>query len=77
MDDAKLVQRARLAAAFLELPAQGKRLVGVLPGLLVASLQPTDVAKPGDPGGLTFQLTCAATVADPLLQQRSPSDQPA
>jgi hypothetical protein len=37
MDDAKLVQRECLVPAFLELPDQLKRLVGVLPGFLAAS----------------------------------------
>jgi hypothetical protein len=33
MDDAKLVQRQRLAPAFLELPGQAERLVPVVPAL--------------------------------------------
>jgi hypothetical protein len=37
LDDAKLVQRERLAPAFLELPGQVERLARVLPGLLTAS----------------------------------------
>ena len=51
MDDAKLVQRERLVPAFLLLPGQVKRLAGVLPGLLAASRQTTDLAEPCDPAG--------------------------
>ena len=49
MDDAKLVQRERLVPAFLLLPGQVERLAGVLPGLLAASRQTTDLAEPCDP----------------------------
>ena len=51
MDGAQLVQRMRLVAAFLVLPGQVERLVGVLPGLLAASRQTTDLAEPCDPRG--------------------------
>jgi hypothetical protein len=37
MDDAKLMQRERLVAAFLVLLGQVERLVRMLPGLLAAS----------------------------------------
>ena len=53
MDDAKLVQRERLVPAFLLLPGQVERLAGVLPGLLAASRQTTDLAEPCDPVGMT------------------------
>jgi hypothetical protein len=49
MDSAKLVQRACLVPAFLELPSQIERLVCVLPGLLTASRQATDLAELCDP----------------------------
>ena len=47
--DAKLVQRPRLVAAFLELPGQVERLMGVMPGLSAASCQTTDFAEARDP----------------------------
>ena len=46
LDDAKLVQRERLVPAFLLLPGQVERLARVLPGLLAASRQTTDLAEP-------------------------------
>ena len=49
MDNAKLVQRERLVTAFLLLPGQVERLARVLPGLLAASRQTTDLAEPCDP----------------------------
>ena len=52
MDDAKLVQRERLVPAFLALPGQVERLAGVLPGLLAASRQTTDLAEPRDLVGM-------------------------
>ena len=72
MDDAKLVQRERLVPAFLLLPGQVERLAGVLPGLLAASRQTTDLAEPCDPVGMTSQRARADTFADRLLQQRAP-----
>ena len=53
MDNAKLVQCARLVPALLLLPGQVERLVRVLPGLLAVSRQTTDLAEPCDPVGLT------------------------
>ena len=55
MDNAKLVQRERLVPSFLLLPGQVERLAGVLPGLLAAPRQTTDLAEPCDPAGLTLQ----------------------
>jgi hypothetical protein len=55
MDDAKLVQRTRLVPACLLLLGQVECLAGMLPGLLIASCQPTGLAEPGDPVGLTCQ----------------------
>ena len=49
MDNAKLVQRERLVPACLVLPGQVERLARVLPGLLAASRQTTDLAEPCDP----------------------------
>src|SRR2546422_3874203 len=72
MDNAKLVQRERLAPAFLELPGQVERLARVLPGLLAASRQTTDLAEPCDPVGLTLQPARADIFPDRLLQQRTP-----
>ena len=72
LDDAKLVQRERLVPAFLVLPGQVERLAGVLPGLLAASRQTTDLAEPCDPVGMTLQRARADTFADRLLQQRAP-----
>ena len=51
MDDAKLVQRKRLVPACLLLPGQVERLACVLPGLLAASRQTTDLTEPCDPVG--------------------------
>ena len=48
VDGADLVRREGLVPACLELPGQVERLVGVLQGLIVASLQPTDFAEPCD-----------------------------
>src|SRR5439155_9258595 len=72
LDDAKLVQRERLVPAFLVLPGQVERLARVLPGLLAASRQTTDLAEPCKPGGMTLQTARAETFADRLLQQRLP-----
>jgi hypothetical protein len=72
MDGAKLVQRVRLVPACLLLPGQVERLARVLPGLLAASRQTTDLAEPCDPVGKTEQPARAETFADPLLQQRAP-----
>src|SRR5712691_2325258 len=72
LDGAKLVQRERLVPACLLLPGQVERLARVLPGLLAASRQTTDLAEPRDPVGLTVQRARAETFADPLLQQCAP-----
>jgi hypothetical protein len=72
LDNAKLVQRARLVPAFLLLPGQVECLVHMQPGLLAASRQTTDLAEPCDPGGKTYQPARADTFADRLLQQRAP-----
>ena len=72
MDDAKLVQRLRLVARVLVLPGQVERLARVLPGLLAASRQTTDLAEPCDPAGMTSQRARADIFADRLLQQRAP-----
>ena len=72
LDDAKLVQRERLVPAFLLLPGQVERLACMLPGLLAASRQTTDLAEPCDPVGMTLQRARADTFADRLLQQRAP-----
>jgi hypothetical protein len=71
MDDAKLVQRERLVPAFLLLPGQVERLARVLPGLLAASRQTTDLAEPHNPVG-SMTRARADTFADRLLQQRVP-----
>src|SRR2546422_7415196 len=72
MDNAKLVQRERLAPAFLELPGKVERLASVLPGIIAASRQTTDLAEPRDPVGLTLQRARAGSYADRLFQQRAP-----
>ena len=72
LDGAKLVQRVRLASALLLLPGQVERLACVLPGLLAASRQTTDLAEPGDSVGMTLQPTRTDTFADRLLQQCAP-----
>src|SRR5262249_1567916 len=54
VDGTKLVQRARLVPALLPLPGQIERPTRVLPGLLAASRQPTDLAEPGGPVGKTL-----------------------
>src|SRR5262249_54590570 len=68
LDDAKLVQRLRLAPTFLLLPGQVERLAGMLPGLLAVPRQPTDLAKPADPVGMTLQCARADSDTDRLLQ---------
>jgi hypothetical protein len=72
MDDAKLVQRERLVPAFLLLPGQVERLARVLPGLLAASRQTTDLAEPCDPVGMI----CSAPVRIPSLIASSSSARP-
>ena len=72
LDDAKLVQRQRLVGAFFVLPGQVERLARVLPGLLAASRQTTDLAEPCNPVGMTIQRARTDTFADRLLQQRAP-----
>src|SRR5439155_13382235 len=70
MDGAKLVQRMRLVSAVLELPSEVERLVRVLPGLLAASRQTTDLTEPGDQEG-PLPRARANIFADPLLHQRA------
>ena len=72
LDGAKLVEREGLVPACLLLPGQGERLVRVLPGLLTASRQTTDLAEPRDPAGMISQRARADTFAEGLLQQRAP-----
>ena len=50
VDGAQLVQRIRLVGTLFVLPGQVERLARVLPGLLAASRQTTDLAEPCDPG---------------------------
>ena len=71
MDNAKLVQCVRLVPAFLALPGQVQRLASVLPGLLTASSQTTDLAEPCDPAGR--MCAHADSFPDRLLHQRAPS----
>jgi hypothetical protein len=72
LDNTKLVRRQRLVPACLLLAGQGERLACVLPGLLATSRQPTDLAEPGDPAGMTFEGTRADRDADPFLQLCAP-----
>ena len=72
LDNAKLVQRERLVGTLLLLPGQVERLAGVLLGLLAASRQTADLAEPCEPAGMTCQHASAETLADRLLQQRTP-----
>ena len=69
LEDAKLVQCECLVPAFLVLPGQVERLARVLPGLLAAARQTTDLAEPDDSEGTISQRTRTDTFADPLLQQ--------
>jgi len=70
LDDAKLVQRARLVPTCFLLPGQVERLACVLPGLLAVSRQTTHLAEPRHPVGIPRAR--ADTFADRLLQQRTP-----
>src|SRR5206468_6671736 len=72
VDNTKLVQCARLVPACLLLPGQVERLAGVLPGLLAASRQTTDLAEPRDPAGMIYQPARADIFADRLLHKRAP-----
>ena len=72
MERAKLVQRARLVPAFLVLPGELEGLAGVLPGLLPASRQPTDLAELGDSERMVGQVPHEETCSHRLLQQRQP-----
>src|SRR5712691_11008375 len=76
MDNAKLVQRVRLVPACLLLLSQVECLARVLPGLLAASRQTSDLAEPCDPAGITLQRARADTFAQCLLQQRTPLREP-
>jgi len=67
MDGAKLVQRERLVPTFLLLSGEGERLTGVLPGLLAAAHQTTDLAETCDPVGMSGPCARADIFADPLL----------
>jgi hypothetical protein len=67
LDSAKLVQRERLVPACLLLPGQVEGLAGVLPGLVVASRQTTDLAEPCNTGSMTEQSARADSFADRLL----------
>src|SRR5262245_948967 len=71
MDGAQLVQRERLIPPVSLMPGQVKRVVRVLPGLLAAPCQTTDLAEPCDRLG-ALPRTRADSYADPLLQQRTP-----
>ena len=71
MDDAKLVPRERLVPTFLELPGQVERLARVLPGLITASRQTTDLAEP-DNSVSSLTPARADIFPDRLLQQRAP-----
>ena len=68
MDSAKLVQRMRLVSVFLLLPGQVERLARVLPCLIAASRQTTDLAEPCDPVGLISQLARADTFSEGVSQ---------
>jgi hypothetical protein len=72
LDDAKLVQRERLVPAFLELPGQVERLARVLPALIAASRQTTDLAEPFDQAGMLLRRARADIFPDRLFQQRTP-----
>jgi len=47
IDNAKLVQRARLVGTLFVLSGQDERLACVLQGLIAVSRKPTDLAEPG------------------------------
>ena len=72
IDDAQLVQRQRLVGTLFVLPGQVECLAGVLPGLLAASRQPTDLAEPGDPQGMILPRAHADVFPARFLQQREP-----
>ena len=61
LDDAKLVKRQRLVGTLFVLLGQVERPAGVLPGLIAASRQTTDLAEPCDPVCMTEQPACANT----------------
>jgi hypothetical protein len=67
LDGAKLVQRECLVPALLELLGQVERLARVLPVLLAAFRQPTDLAEPYNPVGMTLQCAWADIFPDRLL----------
>ena len=68
LDNTKLVQRERLVPTFLVLQGQVERLARVLPGLLAASRQTTELAELCNDGSITFQVALVAPFADSLLQ---------
>ena len=72
MDHAQLVQRERLVGALFVLPGQVERLVCVLPGLLAAPHQTTDLAEPCNIEGAVEQRAHADFFPDRLLQERTP-----
>ena len=72
LDGAKLVQRQRLVGTLSVLPGQVERLARILPGLLAASRQTTDLAEPGESVGVTVQPARVDVFPDRLLQQCTP-----
>src|SRR5262249_14937324 len=72
IDGAKLVQYDRFVSVCLLLSGEVERLAGVLPGLLAAPLQETNLAEPDDPESKSEQPARVETFADRLLQQCAP-----
>jgi hypothetical protein len=71
VDGAKLEECERLVPACFLLPGQIKCLARVLPGLLAAARQTTDLAEACDPLGSLLRAR-AETFTDRLLQQCVP-----
>src|SRR5262249_24061596 len=72
MDNAKLVQRARLVGTLFVLSGQVERLACVLQGLIAVSRQTTDLAEPCKLVGMTLQPARTDIFADRLFQQCAP-----
>src|SRR5262245_27243929 len=72
MNSAKLAERQRLVSTLSILPSQVKRTVCMLPGLVVASCQKTDLAEPRHMIRMCVQRARADIVPERVFQEGEP-----
>src|SRR5262245_21486858 len=72
MDEAKLEQRERLVSTLPVLSSQVKRMTCVLPGLVMASRQETDLAESRQMVGVSVQRARVNIVPERVFQEREP-----